>query len=466
MDRSFFLYLLPSLARALVGLFFLVPITTYYLSPKDYGVISVVVLFTSLLELFATNGVAWVLPAHFFSLERKERRFLVGNLLLVDFLLRATLACAGFFLAPFVLPYLITDFEPGMTFLVNLSLISFVLAGPWLTLYHVLILSKRARHHAYVEVGSIALGAAATAFFLRLGFMERAIFLGTISTGLFTFLSAVALLRNEFELRPKKRWLKEIFRKGLPSISTSVMDFAGNSTDKFLIQRWVGLADLGLYHHAVNYKNMFMLGTKSFNRSFVPDLLRSFNEESARPKVRAALGSWYGLLTLGGLAVCLGSRDFIELITHGKFTEAARFVPIFYLVTLCSGFGMPHMQYLVAKRDTRYLVRASLATGLLSIVVNALFIWRWGPMGAAVSVVVSSFFLQVAFFLKARRSLTGLNQLDLQVAASMACIVAAYFIAGPESKLELWMKLSFCALVAAGYFTIWPLQFSMRGKVT
>ena len=88
MNKNFLYYLLPSVSIGIMSTFVIVPITTYYLDPKDFGVYAILTAVMMPIGPLASTGVTWVFAGNYYKIDETERKVLFFNILLLDVFLK------------------------------------------------------------------------------------------------------------------------------------------------------------------------------------------------------------------------------------------------------------------------------------------------------------------------------------------------------------------------------------------
>ena len=447
MKKNFVFYLIPSLTRAVLGLFLMVPLTTYYLNPKDFGIAAILSVIAALIAPLSSTGVSWVLSAYFYKVSVEERKELLFSILFLDFVLQffwATLFVIG---AHFLLPLLVKDYEVSYIFYFQLALCGLILNGLWPSISYALVLQKKAGIHAFFEIGQLVAGIISTILCLVVFKLTTVtLFIAPIASGAFVFVGGLWYIRNQIRVRFSRKWLLEIFKIGMPTIPTNLFEVVTNSIDRYFIQRWINLSQLGIYSHSMAYKLMFTMGTKAFSRSFVPEVLQTFSHDRDTAGIKKILTIWHGLLGVGGVFVCLFSYEIIDILTHGKFVAAAPLVPIWFLLALSHTFGIPYSQYLFLLKKTSFLVYSGIGVGAIFIGIMAISVYQFGVLGAVTAAVMSNATIQLSRRIYARKlgcSRIGEKGIIIVATVLMSVYVAEYlFVFNFFLKIAVFFALS------------------------
>lgn len=396
MKENFFYFILPSIVTGVFGFFLLVPFTTYYLDPADFGVFALLTALTMPIGPLSSTGVSWVLGGSFFKTTDEQRRVLLFNVTLSDAILKCFWVAIFWVSAPAVLSLCLREVGPQYVFWFRLSLVTVLLNAFWPTVSYQLVLSKKGSRHALFEILPWLAGSITTIFALSvLGWKTEILFWSPVIAGAILFLLSVWHLRREIIVRIDRTWLKEIFIVGLPSIPANVVEMLRNSLDRIFLERWLSLNTLGVYSHSLGYRNLFTVSTKAFSRVFSPHALEVFSKHQDHTPLDARLNHWYTLVGIAGIPVMFFAGEVITLLTHGKFTSAAVPVKIWFLLVLCFSYAIPYNSFLQETKRTGILATTDILVNILFLGLAIPAIYFWGPVGAALNYVAGNFFLQL-----------------------------------------------------------------------
>jgi O-antigen/teichoic acid export membrane protein len=383
MRANFIYYLLPNLVRGMVGMLVMIPLTTHFLDPHDFGVVATITMVSGLLPPLASSGSAWVFAGHLPRAEESERGIILVQVLLWQLGLVLLAGGLGTGLGLWLLPHVVTDWQPLYQQYFVVAVIGQLLGTFWPVFSTYLILAQRGRLHAVLEL--LQYGAMVGMMFAALAWWHWglwALFITPVVANLVGPSVALLALRRSLGFRNPWKWGQVIFRQGLPSILPNLSEIAAMSADQYYLQRWFPLADLGIYSHSQSYKNLFNYALKAFSSSFMPLILAQYAGTDPERRASQWLRQWY--LVLGGLglgATCL-SYEVVALLTHGKFNRAAVLITPWFLQIVVASFGIAYLQYLFHLRETRVLVLRSVIMSGVSIVLNGVLIYFYGLLGA------------------------------------------------------------------------------------
>ncbi len=394
--RDYFLYLLPSVLQSVVGLM-LVPVTTYYLNPVDFGIFALMGAVAIPVKSIAATGARWVLGGNYFQASDGERRTMLFNVLVSELVLRTALIMVLTVLAEPILHAVVLDYRAEYLTYFYLTLGAAWAGSLWSAISFLMTLQSRAHSFALYSSLQVTVNAIVTVvglMVLKLG--VEALFLGALVSGVASMVFEVLYVRRYVSAKLSGRWLREIVRMGLPATPGGLAELVAGIAEKVLIQRWAGLSALGLYSHSQQYQSIFKMLTAALNNVLTPASLRTYSGHESADAQERILTYWYGILGATGVCVAMLSDNVIGFLTHGKFTAAASLVQIWYLIVFSVSHGNPYANFLMARKYNRALMYTQLVPTLLGIGIVAAATYLYGIHGAAWALVSTSVLIQTA----------------------------------------------------------------------
>jgi len=396
MKKNFAYYLSPSILTGIIGLLVIIPVSTYYLEPKDFGIVGIITVFSGLIPPLSSTGISWVLSGNYYKITSYQRKELIFNVLFLGMLLRTfwvlVLGITGFMF----LPKFIKSYEPVFLSYFWVFLLAEWFNYMWEVAAYTIMLQKKAKAHAVLDI--IKITSRVTVLIICLTVLKLKsvslawAYLGAAVGG---FLFSLIYIKKYIVIKVRLKWIKEIVKLGFPTIPLNLFEIISNSIGRFFVERWIGLSKLGIYSHSLDYRKAFMLPHRAFQKSYVPEVLAVFSK-SGKVEVTFAkniLRKWFGFLALGGAAVALFSKEVINILTHGKFISAAPLVSLWFIIILIYAFGIPYTQFLLANKKNKFIFSSEIIIGIVSWGVIALMVKFFGVVGATISILLYFFVL-------------------------------------------------------------------------
>ncbi len=434
----------PQIPR-LAGIFVL-PITTQFLTPTDYGVAGIVSAYAGALSGFRDLGLVVVLANTYYGQPRHWRliwRRLHGLL---------TIWSVGFALTLGGLLFAVLPDEVGSSrgAVVALSVLPLALFEPTVLLgSRFLQFEQRPLYMsavtAAVGVATVALNLLFIAYF-RLGFIGW--FLSSAVGSLLAFVLYLhptyvgARVLPVFRLR--WRFVREHLRVGLPLVPHNYSSYLLSGAERFVMDRVdVPVDRIGQYNAAAVFGNYFNLVATAAGMAVGPQMTRLYavGTDAALRACRDLVLLLQGMFLVGTFAVALWAKEIVFALLQNEDLRVAYAVAG---VAIMSHASRP-MYWAVVNRlafakRTGQLWKLSFGAGLMNVLLNLIAIPLWGPFAAAGATFVAQLLLGFAgFFMPEYRNLETRSHHPAPVALA---IVGATLLAFVAQDLGIAPKLA------------------------
>ena len=403
--KNFSIYLLSSLFQSASN-FFLIPIYIRYLTPSEYGVINIILVFSSILSLISNLGV----ESGFYRLYYDGPK---EDLLATTILWR--------FFSGFLFFILIFIFSHKLSYLLFKSTnyyIAIIYSGIFLFIFPIkelffliLRLEQEAKRFFYW-----------TLIFTFFDFGLKFIWIVILKKGVNGFwlahtLSYVIIIPIIFLYfpifslfkRPNLFLLKNILKIGFPYTFSSLGNWIVTSSDKLLLNFFIGSSSVGVYTLAIKisaiYNVVLRTPVQLWFGPFALEKASKFGIEVFRNTIKKILNIiiFLGILlipiiTLLGLLIGF-------LPSYEEYKKAIPIVPFciipLLLENVMSVFGI---QFIQAKK-TKYAGIGGISASFISLLFNFLFIPFIGIYGAIISSIVTYSIWLVIYFIGGQKSI-------------------------------------------------------------
>lgn len=201
-----------------------------------------------------------------------------------------------------------------------------------------------------------------------------------------SFLPHVTLLIN-------KKMAVSAMKYSIPLIPHSVSGYLSVMLDRVLLNRIVGIQQVGLYGIANQFGNILNLVTSSINQAFTPWLYQKLEKKdeslSYEPIYKFAEISNV-LCCLAALLITMFSPELIQLMTTEEFYSSWQ--PIVFITF---GYVLNGLYFFFSKSlflsYTKYVMIISLSTVFLNFIFNIILIPHYNYIGAGLSFLLSQF---------------------------------------------------------------------------
>lgn len=457
--RGYLLYLLPSIVQGGIGLA-LVPVTTHYLDPADFGVYALLLAVVMPVRALAATGAPWVIGGNYFNASEVERRAMLFNVLAFEFALRGALILLLYLLAEPVLRWLVPHYRPEYLAYLHIVLAATLAGSLWPTVSFLMTVRNHPRLFALYSLVQILTNAAATVVFLAVfGWGVESLFAAMLASACASVVLELLYVRRQVDFSLQKKWLREVVSTGLKATPGGLAEVANNMTDRMAIQRWAGLGTLGLYSHSQQYQSIFKMLTGALSNSLTTDSLRIYSRNLNPAPIARVLTLWYGMLALMGIGIALFSDAVIALLTHGKFIGAAPLVRIWYLSVFSVSYGIPYANFLMARKRNRVLMYTQLFSTLAGIGLVVAGAYAFGVFGAAWAILLTSVAIQLSRRLVSHR--LGCQGVAERRFIEALLLYGVVWVAGNSLPLGWGAKAAACLVLAPAVV----VRFRLMGEL-
>lgn len=384
---SSLLYLVAAALPALIN-FLLIPLYAHYLSPAEYGLISLVTLVQSISIVLIGMGLDGAFNRFFFN-HWKDKKAL-GKLLGTVLLVMLVLAGLGWGFLEITGPVLWEILFKNKTFsydplgrMAYLTAVGTVFYGVLLVYYKN---SEKPKSYLWLSLAfwiTIVLGISVGMVFWEKGVTGAVA--GRMAGSLMVGLGGLIFLAVQLPLGFDLKWIRKIFHYGFPLAMYLFVLTLSQQLDRWMIERHVSLTDLGYYHLAIMIASALSLGAHALHNVLAPRMyhLLTEDEEKHAPQVRRMLHFFAASLTGISILWLLISSPLIDWLSPDSYEAATSFVGILILAQIPHFLFINYTLPIYFYQKTAYLPLISLVmlvTGLFG------FSWAlpiWGVLGAA-----------------------------------------------------------------------------------
>ncbi|MFX0198699.1 MAG: lipopolysaccharide biosynthesis protein [Candidatus Hodarchaeota archaeon] len=393
LTRHSTIYGLGALLNRVLG-FILLPIYTRYLTPSDYGILSLMTITGAIVGVIAQLSLGSAMFRELIYEESDERTvesttfyFLVGESVLFFGVLIA--------------------FSPQLSSLIfkipdYADLLRLIFLTGLLNVLNVVVMARLRIHeqsglYSTLSVGNFLVGATLNIYFivvLQRG-VEGVVMAGLISAILFALL-CLSLLFRDLRLVFSVSILRRMLSYGIPMVPARLSNQVMTSADRYFLQHLSTTTEVGLYSLGYSVGMVINLMVQAFQIAWRRQIFVIAKQPDAEQQFAKMLT--YYLLVLGfmGLGLSVLGREVLVIMTTPKFYAAFKVVPLIILSYLFYGVRFITNTALETQNRMKYVPPIIIGSALLNMVLNYLLIPRYGMMGAAWATVIA--YVSLAFF--------------------------------------------------------------------
>lgn len=381
--------------------FLLLPVLTRYLSPSEYGLVSLFCFYHILLTVFVGSPVATMVAKYYYENDTKQTSVLIGNGILlslglclcVELLLFAVIGLFG----------LSMPFSTGWIIAIPIAAVAYNIFMLGLTICR---LRNHVFHFSIHQIANTAVNTVLSLIFVCLlywGWDGRA--LGFTISYLFSALLFIYYLSRDGLLNWKFDWnlQKRILRFITPLIPNTLQMIIISQVGVFFMQIYYSEELVGLYSLGFQIAFCVKLGVDTLMMSWEPYLYQqlSMNEKMDKVSVTRLLLGLVFLLILGCIATILLTNPVLRIMSTPPFYKASEFVPIFVAGLFFYGIHR-FVAPIIIKCDQKvFFAKVSFLSMAILILLSVVLPKYFGYIGIAYAYVISYVILCTFLLVKA-----------------------------------------------------------------
>ncbi len=384
--RGSSIYGIANFALRALG-FILFAIYSRYLPPKDYGVVSIVEsvgVVVGILGGLALETGSRRLYFHFAG-DAENLDSYIGTVKYLAIAAAGVALIVSFVLGPFATSLIAPSWR--VHFFPYLALPIFTAIASQLLQCCLVIYQCQERAFAYS--GFVALQSLSSSIltFCLVVWMRHGIMGLLIARALGAFATLVVAIwfsKTRIHSRPRWTYAQETLRISVPLIPHALMAVALVVADRFILQHYRPLSEVGLYALAYNIGMIMTLFTASLTRAWTPLFYSMLRQgEGDRKSIAEILTDIVIILSLVAVAGVLLAPLCIRWFFATPYWPVAKLVPVVLGAYLChSLFALLQLSVIQARRTPLVSIVSGVALAL-NIVLNLVWVPTYGMTGAA-----------------------------------------------------------------------------------
>jgi len=374
--------------------FFMIPVYTRFIAPKNYGSMELIGIITGVMALIISMGMADGMARFYYGEKDHTKRDEVVSTVIIGF---STMGL------PVILLFLAIS-TPISSLILEGSQYSYYLQVSIVTVFFGMLCEIGYTYLRMLYMAKLFVAITITQLIIALSLnIWFVVFLKLDILGIFystlihqglvgSILSLMILKKTGFHVSLKRVW--EMIKFGLPLVPSRIGLLLGFVSNRFFL-RWMGSADPSV---ALAQIGLFSLGHKfgviinrlvnaPFNSFWGPRCLELLLNKSLDSRTTVARVCTYATMCSVYLALILSSgiESVIEIIADPRYRGAHIVVPFVALSYVALGLEKHFTTGILYRKKTKWSTYISVCSLVIVLVWNYLFVPRYGLIGAATS---------------------------------------------------------------------------------
>ncbi|MFK7780595.1 MAG: oligosaccharide flippase family protein [Candidatus Gracilibacteria bacterium] len=380
--KNSIIYLSSSILNKAVP-FLLLPIMTKYLTPEDYGILSIYTIFITLFTAFIGMNLHSNISKNFFKTTKQELSLYIGNIFII---------LSFTFISYLIITYFITlKYETIFSIPSKwILLIPFISMMMMVNEINTTILRNEQRAYMFgiFEISNTIVKLGITLILLLLfGYGWYSPVLGVFTSSLLFFFIGIFYIYKQryLSLKLDKEKVKSILNISVPLIPHLLGGVVIAMSDRLFIEKMVSIKAVGIYSVGYMFGMVVMLFTDAFIKAWSPWFYKNLSQPTQDKKEKIVKYTYLYIFSIFGLAIFISflGELILPYFVDSKFYGASKFILWVSLGYAVRGTYQIFFPYLVHINKTAFLGMSTIIAAILNLVFNYIFIKYYGTIGAA-----------------------------------------------------------------------------------
>ena len=226
--------------------------------------------------------------------------------------------------------------------------------------------------------------------------------------------------------------------------------------DRIMINSTIDSASAGLYSLGYNVGMLLLMVITSTQTALTPDFFK-FLDAGEHGRLNKLVGKVFSIITVTALGLIFFAKEIVILLADEKFHPGLSVVPVVVVGYLFYGMATVYNRYISYTKKTVFTSVITLVAGFSNIVLNLIFIPKYGYIAAAYTTAVSYFIMFLLTWIVSKifikQEIVRLWSIWKSALLMFAFIGLAYLVgaSGVNAALFFLIKLAmlavFCSIV-------------------
>jgi O-antigen/teichoic acid export membrane protein len=384
--------------------FLLLPVYTYYFSPKEYGTYSLFYVFWMFVVIFYLFGMETSFQKFFIEAKTESEKKSVFSSTIIIILLSSIVFSLLIFFFSAPIAKLITG-NAGNAYFVKI--ISVLLVVDSLARIPMILLNSLQRSKIYTAINLVVMVINVAANLIFIIYFKggiESVFYSYLISYVFLFLLSFAASFRYFEFKIDKAKIKTLLKFASSFLLYGLFLISMDTIDRYIIEYFKGTEQVGIYSACYRIGVVMNLLILGFRTAWTPFFL-NLKDEANNKEIFAKVFSYFcyaGLFLFLTLSFFIDDLikfkiDSISLLDE-KYWSGIGIIPYILLSYLFFGLYTNLNVASYFENKIKYLIISSAIGAISNIVLNFILIPPFSIMGAAVATLASYFIMFIVLY--------------------------------------------------------------------
>lgn len=253
----------------------------------------------------------------------------------------------------------------------------------------------------------------------------------------------------------EKSVVSSMIRYSIPMIPTYILWWIVGLSDQYFIVYMISDDANGLYSMAHKIPSLINIVSTIFFQAWQMSAIAEYKSEGARNFYTKVFDAYQSMMVIASAGILVFLKPIMRIIAGDTdFYDGYVYVPMLLIGVLGCCFCQFLSSIYSASKNTKNSLWTSLIAAIVNVVLNIVFIPRWGVQGACLSMVCGYGICFIVRIIDTRRYIKfHFNVIKLVVNISLLAIMGATIILD-YSHLIVWLLCGFALVVMYNYTSI------------
>ncbi len=197
-----------------------------------------------------------------------------------------------------------------------------------------------------------------------------------------------------------KKYIKKILAYSLPLVPNSISSWIMSISDKAMISMFLGVSFNGIYSISTKFSILLSHIFTVFNISWTESASLSNNDKDRSYYFSKMVNSIFLICSFICLIMLSSLPIVFNLLIKGNYSSAYNYIPILILSSFFELFSVLIGGIFIALKLSKEIATTTMVGGVVNIVVNFIFLRKYGLVVACVSTLLSYIYISIARYFK------------------------------------------------------------------
>lgn len=440
---------LVGVTNLLLGLseFILLPILTKNLSLADYGIWAQVIITTRLIPKITSFGLPQTILRYYPTFKNKVdfQDFFYSSLAIILLLS----GIAGLLLYYFKVPVSVALFD-GNVYVVKILALFMLTESVSLFLISYFQSSRLIKINSFLNLMKSLLKVIVPSYFaIVYGDINKVVFGFFISSVCVLILGQIMVIREIGFKFPKFHNFNNYVNYSLFTLPANISYWIINSSDRYVISLLLGAAAVGSYSSGYTLGNIIYMIVFPIN-FILPLMLANDYESNNYKKVNdmfSIIFKYYIIVTIPAVfGISILSKPLLNIITNPEISEKAYIItPFIALSMFLYGVFLIMEKAFFLEKNSVTIAKILVVSAFINVALNFILLPLFGYLGAAISTLVSFFYMTASIAILTRRKINLLTNQNMwlisKVLLSSILMSFVVILLNPTSFIDVTISI-------------------------